>query len=202
MSANKSEDLSFKILNKTRGYNGFFKVDEVHYQFSQYQGGWSPAITREVFSRGEAVVVLLFDSQKQRVILVEQCRAGALNNSLAQNESAWLLEPVAGMIDEGETALEACHRESNEEAGVKDAHFEFIYRYYPSPGACEEVLHLYAADIDSQYLPNFAGLACEAEDIKIVRLSFTEAKQRLLAGQFNVASTIIALQWLFFQKLA
>jgi len=57
------------------------------------------------------------------------------------------------------------------------------------------------ADIDSTNLPQYAGLDSEDEDIKIVILSFAEAKQRLLSAGFNVASTIIALQWLFFQKL-
>lgn len=193
---------TIKILKKNRGYDGFFKVDEMHYQFSRYQGGLSNPIQREVFNRGEAVVVLLFDSKNEYIVLVEQCRAGALENSQQSNETAWLLEPVAGMIDAGETELETCKRETFEEAGINiaEADFEFISRYYPSPAACSEILHLYAADINSDKLADYAGLESEDEDIKIVKIKFLEAKKRLKNGDFNVASTIIALQWLFFQK--
>ncbi len=122
---------------------------------------------------------------------------GAIDFRQKNNEQAWLLEPVAGMIDEGESQIQACAREAKEEAGVKNATFKFIYSFYPSPAACEEVLHLYAADIDYKNLPKYAGLESEAEDIKVVIFSYAKAKQKLLAGEFNVASTIIALQWLF-----
>ena len=189
-------------INKINCFKGFFQLDKIQYQFSKYQGGLSSLITRELFIRGDAVIVFLYDAKHQKIILVEQCRTGAINFNRTNNEQAWLLEPVAGMIDTGESQLDACHREAKEEAGVNNAQFEFVCRYYPSPASCEEVLHMYAAEIDYRDLPQYAGLDSEAEDIRIVILDYKDAKQKLLNGDFNVASTIIALQWLFLKNVS
>jgi ADP-ribose pyrophosphatase len=192
-------DKELIIHSKSNAYKGFFKVDLVAFQHSLYRGGLSPVLTREIFGRGQAVVVLLYDTSKQKVVLVEQCRAGAMANH--QDHQAWLIEPVAGMIDEGETPLDACEREVAEEASIEVTDFEYVCQFYPSPGGSSEVLHLYAAEIDSETLPEFSGLLHEGEDIRLIQLDFEQAKRRLLQGEFNVASTVIALQWLFFQKL-
>lgn len=195
-------------------FDVFFKMRRLRFRHSLYRGGWSPQIEREVFCRGEAVVVLLYDSVRQHVVLVEQCRPGAVlhhygdcssdfdtrTNHLKCADQAWLLEPVAGMIDAGETAHQAGVREVEEEAGITVDELEYICELYPSPGGCDELLHLYAADIDSSQLSEYAGLVNHVEDIKVVILSYAEAKQALRDARFKVATTFIALQWLFFQK--
>jgi len=185
-------------------FNGFFQVNNLKFTHSLYQGGLSSVVEREVFSRGEAVVVLLYDLALEKIVLVEQCRAGAVEHALKDNkiDQAWLLEPVAGMIDLGESPIEACIRESKEETGLAVSDLEYISHFYPSPGACDEILHLYASNIDSQLVNSHAGLATEDEDIRVVVLSFEQARKMLAKGQFNVATTYIAVQWLFYQKLA
>ncbi|WP_029407540.1 NUDIX domain-containing protein [Thiomicrorhabdus sp. Milos-T2] len=184
-------------------FKGFFQVNLLEFSHSLYQGGSSPIVKREVFKRGEAVVVLLYDLSLEQVVLVEQCRAGAVEKALKNNDidQAWLLEPVAGMIDSGETKEQACIRECQEETGIMVSNLEYISQFYPSPGGCDEVLYLFASDIDSSDTHSHAGLASEDEDIRIVKLSFKDAKQQLTTGQFNVVSTYVALQWLFYQKL-
>lgn len=195
---------TLNIHSKTIAYQGFFKIELVDYQHSLYQGGMSSEIRRELFNRGQAVVVLLYDLVKQCVVLIEQCRAGALDQAINSQDDhqAWLIEPVAGMIDEGETPQKACEREVFEEAGIVLNDFEYLTQFYPSPGGSSEILHLYAAQLDSDQVAEFSGLAHEVEDIRIIKLPFAQAKQALLNGEFNVASTIIGLQWLFFQRLA
>ncbi|MEA1988382.1 MAG: NUDIX domain-containing protein [Pseudomonadota bacterium] len=185
-------------------FNGFFQVNNLKFTHSLYQGGFSPVVEREVFSRGQAVVVLLYDLALEKIVLVEQCRAGAVEYALQNSEvdQAWLLEPVAGMIDLGESPIEACIRESKEETGLSVSELEYISQFYPSPGACDEILHLYASNIDSQLVNSHAGLETEDEYIRVVVLSFAQARKMLERGQFNVATTYIAIQWLFYQKLA
>ncbi|WP_044406200.1 NUDIX domain-containing protein [Thiomicrospira microaerophila] len=196
-------DKTLVIHSNTKGYDGFFKINRVTFQHSLYQGGMSPAIVRELFGRGQAVVVLLYDLNAQQAVLVEQCRAGALQHALEANNpnQAWLIEPVAGMIDPGESTWEACKRETLEEAGVLVTEFEYICQFYPSPGGSDEILHLYAAQVDVNQLGEFSGLKEEVEDIRLLKMPFSSLKQDLLTGKFRVASTLIALQWLFFQKL-
>jgi len=191
-----------QLLQKRRGFDGFFKIEVLSYRHTLNQGGWSPELERELFCRGEAVVVLLYDLKQQCVVLVEQCRAGALQHAIDANqpEKAWLLEPVAGMIDKGESAEQACFREVQEEAGVQVSQLEYVCQFYPSPGGSDEILHLYAAEVDSQKIPEFAGLAEEGEDIRLVKCSFSEIEAALKKAEINVASTWIALQWFVFQS--
>ncbi len=57
----------------------------------------SGEVTREIFERGHAAVLLPFDPVRDEVVLVEQIRIAAYDTS----ESPWLLEMVAGMIEAG-----------------------------------------------------------------------------------------------------
>ncbi|MDG4813020.1 NUDIX domain-containing protein [Hydrogenovibrio sp. 3SP14C1] len=190
-----------ELLKTHHAYDGFFKIDKLTYRHTLFKGGWTPAIDRELFKRGEAVIVLLYDLQAEVVVLIEQCRAGALPHASLKNDQAWLIEPVAGMVEPGESNLAACKREAFEEAGVTGAKFEYICQFYPSPGGSDEILHLYGAEVDSTALPDYAGEASEVEDIRLIKMPFSRAKSKLMKAEFNVASTIIALQWLLFQKL-
>ena len=204
MTTNTNPEKTIQLQSIKTEFQGFFKVQSLLFKHSLYQGGCSPEIKRELFCRGEAVVVLLYDSVLSQVVLIEQCRPGALQHAqlVNQPDQAWLVEPVAGMIDLGETASDAGIRESREEAGVEVSELEYVCQFYPSPGGCDEILYLYAADICANEVSEFAGLAGDHEDIRVVKLDFTDAKRMLLNAEFNVASTYIALQWLFFQKLA
>lgn len=197
-----SEIKSIEVKRIESGYDGFFRIDLIDFKHTLYQGGWTQIIRRELFGRGQAAIVLLYDPIKRVVVLVEQCRAGALQHALksGENEQAWLLEPVAGMIDLGETPEDAARREALEEAGTRLDSLEYVCQFYPSPGGSDEILHLYASEIDASQLPAYAGLDEDHEDIKIIQLPYEEAERRLQQGQFNVGSTIIALQWLFYQK--
>lgn len=204
MTTNTMPEKTIQLQSVKTEFQGFFKVQSLLFKHSLYQGGCSPEIKRELFCRGEAVVVLLYDSVLSQVVLIEQCRPGALQHAqrVNQPDQAWLVEPVAGMIDLGETASDAGIRESREEAGIEVSELEYVCQFYPSPGGCDEILHLYAADICANEVSEFAGLAGDHEYIRVVKLDFTDAKRMLFNAEFNVASTYIALQWLFFQKLA
>jgi ADP-ribose pyrophosphatase len=196
-------DKQLNVQSEQTVFNGFFKVKLLNFSHSLYRGGITSNLKREIFCRGPAVVVLLYDTSLRQVVLVEQCRAGAIQNAMTSGNinQAWLLEPVAGMIDIGETPIQAAIRETKEETGLDVFDLEYISQFYPSPGACDEILHLFAGQVDSSAVDSYAGIAEEGEDIRIVTLSFSSAKQKLLAGDFNVATTYMALQWLFNQKL-
>lgn len=202
--SDNEQNYSLTIHSESELFQGFFRFNRLTLSHSLYRGGQSEVMQREVFERGDAAVVLLYDLQAEAVILVEQFRAGAAKHALHnQNLSeAWLLEPVAGMIDSAEYAVEAAVRETYEETGVQPDKLELVAKYYPSPGACDERLWLFAAEVDSNKVLTHAGNAHEHEDIKVIVMPFVEAKQRLVQAEFSVASTFLALQWLFYQKLA
>ncbi|HET8789588.1 MAG TPA: NUDIX domain-containing protein, partial [Modicisalibacter sp.] len=94
---------------------GFFSLERRHVRHRLFQGGWSADIAREVHVRRDAVGVLLYDIERDSVVLVEQFRAGALDDPL----SPWKLEPVAGLIEPGENPADVARREAIEEAGCE-----------------------------------------------------------------------------------
>ena len=192
--------MKLKITSEDRVYNGFFKVDHFKFNHSLYQSGESPVIERELLCQGQqGAVLFLYDLKKEMVILIEQFRVGAIADEDGQH---WLIEPVAGRIEVNETAETTCLREAEEEAGVilQAENLEFVCKYYPSPGGFAEILHLYAAEVDSDLFGEYAGISDEIEDIKILKIPFKQAYKQLMAKKYKVASTYIALQWLFLNK--
>ena len=172
-------------------YDGFFKMKKIHLQHGLFAGGQTPTITRELFDRGEAVAVLLYDPILDSVVLTEQFRIGATDEA-----SPWLFELVAGMIESGEQPQEVAKREALEEAGAVIEQLIPICDYLVSPGGTNEKLYVYLALVDSTQLQGIHGLADESEDILLHTFNRETAYQAVQSGQINNAATIIALQWL------
>ncbi|WP_430460589.1 NUDIX domain-containing protein [Thalassolituus sp. LLYu03] len=181
-----------EIAGVETGYQGFFRIDKIRLRHKTFAGGWTGEFTRELFERGEAVCVLLYDPAKDVVVLTEQFRIGAL----ADERSPWLLELVAGMVEEGESYEAVAERETFEEAGCHFYRLLPVCRYWVSPGGTSERVQIFCGLIDSDGVGGLHGLAEEHEDIRLVSLPFAEAWQALEDGVINNAATIMALQWL------
>lgn len=181
-----------EILDKKSLYNGFFSLDSFTFKHKLFQGGWSEPISREVFERGHAVVVLPYDVKNDKIVLIEQVRFPAL----ATTQSPWLLELVAGMIDTNETPEAVAHRELEEESGLLAKHMHSVSSYLASPGGSTERFYFFWADIDSRSAQGIHGLAQEHEDIRVHVLSREDAYHKVVTGEIDNASTVIGLQWL------
>ena len=190
------EQAEFEILGRETCYQGFFRMERYRLRHSLFQGGMSETVQRELFERGHAAAVLLYDPQLDAVVLLEQFRVGALQAA----GGPWLLEIVAGMIEQGESAEEVVRREAEEEAGATIQALEYICEYLVSPGGTSETISLYCGQVDSRYLGGVHGLDEEQEDIFVRVVSFDEAWALWQQGQINSASPIIALQWLAMQR--
>jgi len=173
-------------------YRGFFRMDRVELRHRTFDGGWTPVFSRELFERGEAVCVLLFDPQRAELVFTEQFRIGALGDQ----RSPWLIELVAGMVEEGEAVEEVAARETREEAGCEFSKLIPIHQYWASPGGCSEKIHLFCGLFDSEGVAGIHGLEDEHEDIRLVRMGVEQAWQAMDEGIINNAASIIALQWL------
>jgi len=181
-----------ELIEKTTPFKGYFRIDRYTLRHRTHDGGWTPPMTREVFERGHAVAVLLYDPQRDEVGLIEQFRPGAL----AAGWEPWLTEVVAGIIDEGETPEAVAIREAKEEAGVEVSQIESVSRYLVSPGGTTESMEIFCARVDASQLSGVHGLEEEGEDIRVFALPFAEAMARLKDGRIGNSMTIIALQWL------
>lgn len=181
----------YEIVGKTTCYRGFFRVERLRLRHELFGGGWGREIERELFERGHAAAAVLYDARLDSVVLVEQFRIGALDVA----PRPWLLELVAGMIDEGETAETVIRRESMEEAGCEVKDILPIARFALSPGGSPEQIHLFCARVDAARAGGVHGLAHEGEDIKVHVLRLDDALDWLESGAITSAATVVGLQW-------
>ena len=184
----------FEILDQSSGYRGFFRLEKYRLRHELFAGGWSPEMTRECLERGHAVAVLLYDPERDQLVLLEQFRVGALEFP----GGPWLLEIVAGIIDHpGETTEDVARRETVEEAGCQLLDLVPIHHYLVSPGGTSESITLFCGRVDAGTVaPGVRGVAAEHEDIQVHVVSRAEALELLHSGRINSAAPIIALQWL------
>ena len=175
-------------------YQGFFKMDEYQISHKLFHGGESKILSREVFERGHAVVVIPYDAKNDRVVLIEQFRPGAMG----YGDTPWLLEFVAGMFGQNESPVEVAIREAKEEADLtlNESQIDKVLEYFPSPGGTSEVIQLYVANIDSENVGGVHGLESEGEDILLHVMTREQAFLLLENGKITNSATIIGLQWL------
>jgi ADP-ribose pyrophosphatase len=186
----------WEIVERSVGYQGFFRLAKYRLRHALFRGGMSRVMSRELFERGHATAVLLYDPLLDRVVLLEQFRIGALE----EPRGPWLLEIVAGIIEEGEGPEQVAVRESREEAGVAPTALEFICRYLVSPGGTSESIHLYCGRVDARGIEGVYGQVDEAEDIRVFTVPFEEARAMIGDGRINSAAPIIAIQWLMLNR--
>jgi ADP-ribose pyrophosphatase len=195
-----------KILDQVEDYRfgDQFRVVRATLQYRRFDGRMSEPITRINFERGDSVCVLLYDPQDDAVILVRQFRYPVYARLTPHEregdgaKQAWLLEIVAGVVDEDQTIKEVAHRELLEEAGYQvKGELQPITTIYPSPGGTSERVYLFLGEVDCrQRAGEGGGIAAEGEDIRIVVLPFHEAMDMVARGEVRDAKTIIALQHL------
>ena len=181
-----------EIIARETLYSGFFSMDLYRFRHRLFNGEMSGEIRREIFERGHAAVLLPFDPVRDEVVLVEQIRIAAYDVS----ERPWLLEMVAGMIEEGETVEDVARREALEEAGLVVGRTKPVLSYLASPGGTSERLSIMVGEVDATTAEGIHGLADENEDIRVHVVSREQAYQWVEEGKIDNAASVIALQWL------
>lgn len=176
-------------LSKTPLYQGFFKLDRYHVCHDSFAGG-QLNVEREHLERGDAAAIVLFDPNRDEVLLLEQFRIGPA----VRGDDAWLIEVVAGMIDQGETPEQAAHREAIEEVGYEPTDIKHLGRYYSTPGGSSEQLDLFLGFVDrDKPLHAGGGIPTEGEDIRHFWLSRIETMQWVQQGKINSGGPMLAL---------
>lgn len=179
-----------------RVYNGFFKMEKVIFNQTRFNGEEMEGVVREVFTRKPVVFLSLFDPKTKLHLITEQVRIGAIASD--QVESALVLEPIAGIIDEGETPVQAAVREAKEETGVDvdvDS-IKIIQQGFTSPGGSSEYAYFATGLFDStDYVPQIGGVEGEQEDIRSHLISHEDAMSMIFSGQVNSLSTAFGIYW-------
>lgn len=176
-----------------RPYMNFYAVEEMDLRFRKQDGTMSETVNRGALILGEAVVVLPYDPRRDTVLLVEQFRAPVY---IGGSRNPWIWEPVAGLIDPGETPEATALREAEEEAGVRPDRLVPVGPAYSSSGSTTDYLHLFIGLCDFDRRAPAVGLVSEGEDIRSRELSFDALMDDLDAGAFTDLPLIALGHWL------
>ena len=186
------------VNKKKRVFDGFFKIDEVEVSYQRFDGTMSKPLRRLCFERGDAVAAIIYNRQSQRTLLVKQFRYPAYEKG-----PGWIIETVAGMLDEGESPESAMKREVLEETGYETQKIELIATFYLSPGGSSERVHLYYVEVcDTGKVSAGGGLPSEGEDIETLMFSKEELNDLMTKGTIQDAKTIVGIQWLQMRLLS
>ena len=103
-----------EIIEATKAFERFLRVDVFRFRHRLFSGEWSALRSYDALRRGQAAAIVLYDPDRESVVLVEQFRLPAL----LAGSSPWQLETAAGLIDSGETPAAVAIRETQEETGL------------------------------------------------------------------------------------
>jgi ADP-ribose pyrophosphatase len=169
------------------------RIDTFRFRHRLFSGEWSGERSYDVLRRGQAVAIVLYDPDRDAVVLVEQFRLPAL----LAGSSPWQLEAAAGLIDTDETPEAVAIRETREETGLAlIGEPILIQRYLSSSGNSDESVVLFCGRVDSAAAGGVHGLAAEHEDIRVVVKTLAEIEAMLDAGAIQSGHTLIGLYWL------
>ncbi|NKD76362.1 NUDIX domain-containing protein [Haematospirillum sp. H1815] len=182
-----------EILEKEPLLRAYSKVNRYHLRHELFSGKIGPVLVRDIIEHKHAIAVLLYDPQADAVVLIEQFRAPP---HIAGIKNPWLLEVVAGVIEEGETLEDVCLRECTEETGLQPKGLFHIQTWFTTPGICTETVSLWCGAVDSTKAGGTHGLANEGEDIRVVVHPVASIRNMLLDSTISNGTTLIALQWL------
>jgi len=134
---------------------------------------------REIVEHGDCVVVVPIDDDGN-ALLVRQYRKAM---------EAFLVEAVAGGIDDGESPEQAAQRELAEETGFAAGRLRRLAGGYSSPGFCTEFMHIYLAED----LTPMAAQPDDDEAIEVVVVPLASVPAMIERGDIRDVKTIAAL---------
>jgi nudix-type nucleoside diphosphatase (YffH/AdpP family) len=182
--------MNITILEEKLLSDNWYILKKFTYQY-QTRLGETRTTSREAYDRGNGATVLLYNKDKDTVILTRQFRLPTFING---NRSGMLIETCAGLLDNDEPE-EAIRRETEEETGYRIERVDKVFEAYMSPGSVTEKLYFFLAYYTDQQKV-FEGGGVDDEDIEVIEIPFTQAMKMVRAGEIQDGKTIMLLQHL------
>ena len=165
-------ELFEKTVEKNYVYEG--KIINVRRDKAELHNG-NPC-TREVVEHNGGVCVAALTDEKE-LIFVRQFRYPYMEV---------VLELPAGKLEKGEDPFEAGKRELEEETGTVAGKYYDLGKFYPTPGYCGEIIHLYAASdlTATQMNPD------EDEFLEVEKIHIDKAVDMVINNEIRDGKTI------------
>lgn len=134
---------------------------------------------RELVLHNGGVGVIAIDENKN-VLMVRQYR---------KPYDEVVLEIPAGKLEKGEEPLPAGMRELSEETGYEAKEYTFLGKFYPTPGYCSEIIHLYLAQNLS-----FVGQHLDPDEfVEVEKIPLEKLVQMVMDNEIPDGKTAIAI---------
>ncbi|HUN50910.1 MAG TPA: NUDIX domain-containing protein [Candidatus Sulfotelmatobacter sp.] len=186
-------DEDVELLEQETLFQGHYRLERFRLRHRLFAGRMGPPIAREIFRARDAVIVIPYDPEADKVVLIEEFRIGPY----VSGEQPWPLSVIAGVIDPGETPEAVARREALEEAGCTLlGPLEQIVDFYTSPGCTSERIVAFCGRCRAAGIGGVHGLPDEGEDIRVRLLAFRRLRALLKQGQIRSGPALIAAQWL------
>ena len=173
-------------------YRGFVSVDEALLRYERFDGTMSQPVWRLSVQAPLSTAVVLLDRDRREVILVEQFRYSAWTAG-----RGWVVELIAGTVEDAERAEQAARREVLEETGYAAGGLQLIASFFVTPRMSSARVALYYAEVgDADRRGPGGGRRVEGEDIRLRRLGVDQLAAALRRGEIEDAKTLVGLLWL------
>jgi ADP-ribose pyrophosphatase len=139
-------------------------------------------VTRELVHHPGAVVIVPMAS-KNKIVLLRQFRYAAQGD---------MWEIPAGTREGREKPLLCAKRELEEETGFKARKWSYLTQFYPAPGICNEIMHLFKAETLVKGRKNLD----HDEWIEHREVTLPQAYRMIRKGEIKDGKTIVGLLWL------
>lgn len=171
--------------------DNWYTLKKYTFELLRRDGRWQEQ-SREAYDRGNGAVILLYNREKQTVVLVRQFRFPVWING----HDGFLIEAAAGLLDDA-SPEERIVAEAEEEIGFRVTRIEPVFTAYMSPGSVTEKLYFFIAEYSADdRRSDGGGLATEGEDIEVLEWPLEKALQAIRKGEIVDAKTIMLLQHL------
>ena len=144
-------------------------------------------INREILGVGDVVFALCYSPEEKKFYLIKQFRP-----FYYVRKEKYKFELVGGLVDKGESLIQALKREIMEEIGTQTIKLKKLTKYCPVPGYSDEIVHVYYAEvkkIKNSHLYN----KFENEEIKISKLTLDQLKRINSSEQIQNVLTKVSI---------
>jgi nudix-type nucleoside diphosphatase (YffH/AdpP family) len=168
----------------------WYLLKKTTFDFLRRDGVWQRQ-SRETYDRGDGATILLFNRQRQKVVLTRQFRFPAFVNG----HDGMLIEAAAGLLDNA-LPEERVWAEAEEETGYIVQNVQKVFEAYMSPGSVTEKLHFFVGEYQAdERVSDGGGVEAEGEDLEVIELPLADALRAVRQGTIVDAKTIMLLQF-------
>ncbi|MGX1497916.1 nudix-type nucleoside diphosphatase (YffH/AdpP family) [Labrenzia sp. MBR-25] len=165
-------------------------------EYRRRDGAWQEQV-REVYEKGHGATCLLYDPERNCVLLTRQFRLPIW----AAGRDPMLIEAPAGLL-EGAHPEDRMRAELMEETGFQVSELEHLFDAFTSPGSVTEYVAFFRGTYHlKDKVAAGGGKETEGEDIEVLHVPLDQALEMIRSGEIMDVKTIVLLQDLALRQM-